>query len=238
MSNVNSKSTIVMKVDDGSILYQENIHQKMLPASLTKVLTALTTYKNIDLQKTVFIDKYINQCVGSKIYLEEGDTIKVIDLLYGLILQSGNDAAKALQYAYSNNPDDFIYKMNEEVKKLNLKNSSFNNSSGLDEKEYNYTTTYDFAVITKEALKYPFLKDLLCTKNYKIVLDNKVLYLKHKHKLIFNSNYIIGGKTGFTKKAGRTLVSIVNKNNQFFIIVTFNDSNDWKTHTFLANKFC
>ena len=123
--------------------------------------------------------------------------------------------------------------MNEEAKKLNLKNSYFNNSSGLDE----YTTTYDFAMITKEAINHPFLKELLGTKYYKIKLENKTLSFKHKHKLIIINDYFTGGKTGYTKKAGRTLVSIYEKNDVKLIIVTFNDPNDWKTHTYFAEKY-
>lgn len=237
LSNTNNKSTIVYDINNDQILYEENIHQKMLPASLTKVLTALTVYKNIDLNKTILIDDRINKAVGSRMYLEIGDVITVKELLYGLILQSGNDAALALQYAYSDNPQDFILKMNEEVTKLNLKNSSFNNSSGLDEDEFNYTTTYDFALITKEAIKYPFLKELLGTKSYQIRLYNKTLTIRHKHKLILSDSNFIGGKTGYTKKAGRTLVSIYKGKNKDLIIVTFNDSNDWKSHSYLGNKF-
>ncbi len=237
LSNVNAKSTIVYDNQHNQILYAENIHQRMLPASLTKVLTALTVYKNIDLNKTVLIDEKILQTVGSRMYLECGDVITVKDLLYGLILQSGNDAALALQYAYSDNPKDFIIKMNEEVQKLNLKNSLFNNCSGLDEDNYNYTTTYDFAKITEAAIDIPFIKELLGTKYYQVKLDNKTLSFRHKHKLVITNSNFVGGKTGFTKKAGRTLVSIYQGPNTELIIITFNDPNDWKTHTYLGNKF-
>lgn len=195
-SNTNNKSTIVYDVQNDKILYEENIHQKMLPASLTKVLTALTVYKNIDLNKTILIDNEILKAVGSRMYLEVGDVITVKELLYGLILQSGNDAALALQYAYSDNPNDFIIKMNEEVKKLNLKNTLFNNSSGLDEDSYNYTTTYDFAKITAATINIPFLKELLGTKHYQIKLDDKTLSFRHKHKLVITNPNFIGGKTG------------------------------------------
>lgn len=236
-SNTNNKSTIVYDVQNDKILYEENIHQKMLPASLTKVLTALTVYKNIDLNKTILIDNEILKAVGSRMYLEVGDVITVKELLYGLILQSGNDAALALQYAYSDNPNDFIIKMNEEVKKLNLKNTLFNNSSGLDEDSYNYTTTYDFAKITAATINIPFLKELLGTKHYQIKLDDKTLSFRHKHKLVITNPNFIGGKTGYTKKAGRTLVSIYQGQNTKLIIITFNDPNDWKTHTYLGNKF-
>lgn len=237
LSNVNLKSTIVYDLNKDQIVYAENIHQRMLPASLTKVLTALTVYKNIDLNKTVLIDEKILKAVGSRMYLEVGDVLTVKELLYGLILQSGNDAAIALEYAYSDNNKDFIMKMNEEVQKLGLKNSLFNNSSGLDEDTFNYTTTYDFVKITSEALKYPFLKELLGTKHFQIKLDNKTLSFRHKHKLIITNPHFIGGKTGYTKKAGRTLVSIYQGNKTELIIVTFNDPNDWRTHTYLGNKF-
>lgn len=237
ITNANLKSTIVYDVTNDQILYEENAYVKMLPASLTKVLTLLTAYKNIDISKTVLIDEYVLNAVGSRIYLEIDDVLTIKDLLYGLILQSGNDAALAIEKAYSNNPQDFILKMNEEVQKLGLKNSYFNNSSGLDEKEYNYTTTYDFACITKETIKYPILKEILGTKNYQVNLDNKTLYFRHKHKLLFMNKFFIGGKTGYTKKAGRTLVSIVENNERTLIIVTFNDSNDWRTHISLSSKY-
>ena len=123
MNNANISSTIVYRVNDDKILYQNNIHQKMLPASLTKIMTALVAYKNLNINQIVRITDEMINVVGSRIYLEKDDLIKVEDLLYGMILQSGNDAATALQYAYSNNPLDFITKMNEEVVNLNLKNS-------------------------------------------------------------------------------------------------------------------
>ena len=168
---------------------------------------------------------------------EPVDLVTVNDLMYGMILQSGNDASVAIQYAYSNNPEDFIMKMNEEIKTLNLKNSLFNNVTGLDTNEYNYTTTYDYAMIVKEVLKYEYLKTLLGVKKYQITLDNKKLTVTHKHKLLFNEDYIIGGKTGYTKKAGRTLLSIFENNEHIIIIVTFNISNDWNVHRNLAQKF-
>ena len=237
MNNANMSSTIVYDSTNDKILYQNNIHQKMLPASLTKVLTALVAYKNIDLNKVVQINYDMINIEGSRIYLEEDDLVTVNDLMYGMILQSGNDASVAIQYAYSNNPEDFIMKMNEEIKTLNLKNSLFNNVTGLDTNEYNYTTTYDYAMIVKEALKYEYLKTLLGVKKYQITLDNKKLTVTHKHKLLFNEDYIIGGKTGYTKKAGRTLLSIFENNEHSIIIVTFNISNDWNVHRNLAQKF-
>lgn len=233
----NTKSTIVYDVNNQEVLYAENIHKKMLPASLTKVLTLLTAYHNINLEEFVLIDQEIINSVGSRIYLELNDYIQIKDLLYGLILQSGNDAALAISKAYSNNPEDFVLKMNEEVSKLGLKNSYFSNPSGLDEDNYNYTTTYDFVKITEATIKIPLLKEILGTSKYTIKLDNKNLYLNHKHKLINRIDGFIGGKTGYTKKAGRTLVSILEKENKLLIVVTFNDSNDWQTHMSLAKKF-
>lgn len=237
MNNANVSSTIVYRTNDDQILYQNNIHQKMLPASLTKILTALVAYKYIDLNQVIRINENMVNVVGSRIYLETDDLIKVEDLLYGMILQSGNDAATALQYAYSNNPQDFIKMMNEEIKILGLKNSNFTNTTGLDENEYNYTTTYDFAIITKELLKYDFLKTLIGVKKYKIPLSNKTLIATHKHKLLYSENFMIGGKTGYTKKAGRTLVSVYEKGEDQIIIVTFNVSNDWNVHKNLAKQF-
>ena len=237
INNANISSTIVYRVNDDKILYQNNIHQKMLPASLTKILTALVAYKYLDINQIVRINDEMINVVGSRIYLEKDDLIKVEDLLYGMILQSGNDAAKALQYAYSNNPLDFISKMNEEVINLGLENSKFENTTGLDEKEYNYTTTYDFAIITKELLKYDYLKTLIGIKKHHILMDNKKITVTHKHKLLYNDNFMIGGKTGYTKKAGRTLVSIYEKGEEQIIIVTFNVSNDWNVHRNLATKF-
>ena len=237
MNNYDNSSTIVYSVNNDEILYQNNIHQKMLPASLTKLLTALVAYKYIDLNKVIKISSDMINVTGSRIYLEKDDLIRVEDLIIGMILQSGNDAAKALQYAYSDNPDDFILLMNDEVKRLGLKNSIFNNTTGLDEDEFNYTSTYDFAIITKELLKYPYLKDLIGLKEYKIKFDERTIYVRHKHKLLITENFLIGGKTGYTKKAGRTLVSVYEKGENLIIIVSFNISSDWSVHKTLANKY-
>ncbi len=196
MNNGSMSSTIVYDATHDKICYQNNIHERMLPASLTKILTALTAYENLELNKVVKINNDIISAQGSRIYLEEDDIISVEQLLYGMILQSGNDASLALQYAYSENKEDFIVKMNEIVKRLDLKNSHFTNSTGLDETDYNYTSTYDFAVITKEAIKYEYLKTLFGTKKYQVTFDNRTLFFKHKHRLLFSEDFIIGGKTG------------------------------------------
>lgn len=192
-----SESSIVLDKNTKRILYENNIHKKMLPASTTKILTCITALENYNLDDLILVTKDMLNVDGSSIYLEIGDVISVKDLLYGLMLCSGNDAASALSFHYSGNPNDFIYLMNQVAKKINMKNSIFENPHGLDSTSKNITTVYDMALLMSYALENETFREIAKTKSYNPkIASGKQMYFTNKHRLIKSETNVTGGKTG------------------------------------------
>ena len=238
---VTAESCVVMDANNNEILYQNNPHKKLLPASITKILTCITALELYSINDYVHITFDMINTIGSKIYLNVDDYILVEDLLYGLMLNSGNDAAKALSLYYSGKEEDFITQMNKTAKKAGMKNSVFYNPSGLDNKTENITTAYDMALLTSYSLKNNNFLKFFGAKKYYTKLEDRTLYYYHKHKLVQKYDFVLGGKTGYTEKAGRTLVTVFEDNNNKIIVVTFNSHNDWQIQVnfgrhFLYNK--
>lgn len=236
--NVSSEAAIVFNARTKEVLFEKNAHTKKLTASICKVVTALTALENLNKSNYLIISDKMVQVDGSRIYLEKGDIVSIETLLYGLLLRSGNDAAKAIALAYSPNEQDFIVKMNELVKKHNLKNTIFNNPSGLDEETKNYSTCYDLAYLTSIALENETFSKIFGAKKYSVTLQNgKQMTFYNKHKLLQSDDSVIGGKTGYTKKAGRTLITVFNKNDQILIVVTMDAYDDWNLHRMLVDNY-
>ncbi len=232
----NAKSSIVMDLNSRRVLYENNSHERMLPASTTKILTCITAIEHYQLDDYVVIDKEVLKTEGSSIYLEVGDVISVNDLLFGLMLCSGNDAANALALHYSGKLSDFVFLMNETAKKIGMTNSTFENPHGLDVDTKNYTTTYDMALLMSYAMKNPTFRQIVATKSYHpTIISGKKMYFNNKHKLIQQLDNVTGGKTGYTKKAERTLVTTFKNQNFEIVVVTFKCSDDWQVHQSLAN---
>lgn len=236
--NVSSyaKSYIAIETNTNRVLSAKNERLRMLPASITKILTCITCIENYNLDDIIVVSNIINQSEGSSIYLKVGDVITVKDLLYGLMLCSGNDAAVVLANHLSGDVSDFVYLMNKTAKKIGMYDSTFENPSGLDSTTKNYTTAYDMGILMSYAMKNNFFREITSTKNYVAnLLDNKKMYFSNKHKLVKN-DIAIGGKTGYTKKAGRTLVSVFEKDGMEIVIVTMDCSDDWQFHEHLASE--
>lgn len=228
-----SQSSIMLDMDDNQILYENNIHQKLLPASITKIMTCIVAIENGDVNKYYEVDNSINTQTGSSIYLQIGKKIKLIDLLYGMMLRSGNDAAYLVAKCVAK---DFIYLMNSKAKELNMNDTYFNNPTGLDEEDENYSSAYDMAILMSYAMKNDIFKKIVCTKKYNCAYeDGEQLSFSNKHKLVLSNKYVTGGKTGYTKKAKRTLVTTFSKNDINIVVVTFNCSDDWNVHESLFN---
>lgn len=237
-SNISSEAAIVMDAKTKKILFAKNANSPKLTASICKILTAYTAIKYLNLDNYIIVNEKMVNIEGSRIYLEIGDIVSIETLLYGLILRSGNDAAIGLAMAYSTNINDFVYRMNEIVSSFNLKNSIFENPSGLDGTTNNYSTCYDLAYITSEALKNDVFRKIISTKSYSETLPNgKKLYFHNKHRMIHTDDNVIGGKTGYTKKAGRTLITIFNQNDRELIVITMNAYNDWNLHRMLVQNY-
>lgn len=234
---VDAKSYIVMDQISGRVLEGGNINKRILPASTTKILTCLTTLNYFDINSYLVITKEMIDIDGSKIYLEVGDIIRVKDLLYGLMLNSGNDAGRALAIGLAGSVDNFVYLMNEECKRIGMVNSTFENPTGLDENSKNYTTAYDMALLMKDALNNQTFRQITKTKEYQAkLLNDKKLYFSNKHKLVHTNDYVTGGKTGYTKQAGRTLITSYRQKDFEIVVATFDCSNDWIIHNELAKS--
>lgn len=236
---ISASSYIVMDMDSGRVLEGNNINKVSLIASTTKILTAITAIEHSNLEDIVKIDDSVLKAYGSGIYVQVGEEIVLDDLLYGLILRSGNDAALAIASYVGGNVDNFVYMMNELATNIGMKNSSFVNPSGLEEIDgsANYSTVYDMALLTKYAMNNSDYKRITNTKEIMIKSSYKTYKWYNKNKLLTSYEYCTGGKTGFTKKAKRTLVTTASKNNMNLIVVTFNDGNDFEDHKKLYEKY-
>ena len=225
---------ILMDSTTGRILAGKNYNTPMLIASITKIMTCLLAIESNKLDNIVTVDNTIKDAYGSGIYIEVGEEIKLKDLLYGLMLRSGNDAALMIAKYVGGDVDKFINMMNNKAKEIGMGRTTFTNPSGLDEKGGNYSTAYDMAILTKYAMKYPEYREIVKTKSYTVKTNKKTYVWKNKNKLL-SEDYITGGKTGYTEKAKRTLVSTASSDNIDLIVVTIKDSDDWNTHKSLYN---
>lgn len=223
-------STILMDMDSGRILYSNNIHTRRSVASISKIMTAIIAIESGKLQDEVIIGEEINTAYGSGIYIKQGEHIKLEDLLYGLMLRSGNDAALAIAHYVGGSVDEFVKMMNEKAINLGMKNSEFNNPSGLDQENGNYSTAYDMAILTSYAMKNETYQKIVSTKKHKITTDMNYYSWTNKNKLLHSYKYCTGGKTGFTEIARRTLVTTASKDNLNLVAVTLNDGNDFADH--------
>ena len=228
--NIDAESCVVLN-NNNEIIYAKNEHKRLLPASITKILTCIVALETFPLDHYIYVTYDMINTIGSKIYLKVGDFIKVEDILYGLMLSSGNDAAKVLELSLTNNSNDFIYLMNKMCKKIGMKNSLFSNASGLDNETTNYTTAYDMALLTNYAIKIKDFCEIFGAKKYTCKLEDRELYFRHKHRLVHSIDNVLGGKTGYTELAGRTLVTSFYSDEDLLTVVTFNSHNDWQIHS-------
>lgn len=215
------KAMCVIEKDSKRIIYSKNLDTKLPMASTTKVVTAITVLEHCkDLNEYIQVDDCAIGVEGTSIYLRKGETIKVKDLLYGLMLRSGNDAATALACHVGGSVEGFANLMNELAIKVGAKNSNFVNPHGLHHDNH-YTTAYDLALISAYALNNPIFKEIVSTRNHVIEATNKSdkRYLTNKNKLLLNLEGCCGVKTGFTKKAGRCLVSACERDNATYVCV-------------------
>ena len=235
-STSTANSYILMDMDTGRVLESKNQDTPMLIASITKIMTCILAIETGNLDELVIVDESISKSYGSGIYISIGEEIKLIDLLYGLMLRSGNDAAAMISSHISGNEETFVKLMNKKAKEIGMKNTIFYNSSGLDNTtKGNLSTAYDMALLTKYAMQNDTYKEIVKTKKYTVKTNLKTYIWHNKNKLL-STDYITGGKTGYTEKAKRTLVTTASKNNINLIAVTIKDSNDWNTHKSLYEK--
>lgn len=227
---VTSKSAILMDEDTGRILYSKGIDDKRLIASTTKIMTAVLAIESGMLEDKIIVSDEILKAYGSNVYLSVGEEIYLKDLVYALMLRSGNDASLAISTSVTETTEDFVKLMNEKASKLGMTNTYFCNPNGLDEKCENISTARDMATLTRYANKIPMYKKIVGTKRHIVKTNLKTYDWYNKNKLLSTYKYTTGGKTGFTEKARRTLVTTASKDDLNLIVVTLNDPNDFTTH--------
>lgn len=228
-----SSSYVAIDVNSGRLLEGSNAHAELPIASLTKVWTALTVLDASNLDEEITISTQAASQEGSSLYLKAGEVWTVESLLYGLLLQSGNDAAYALAEHAGGSVEGFVKMMNDKMQFAGLENSHFTNPSGLHHDDH-YSSAIDMANMLRLALKNEDFEKIASAKTFR-PKERNVIW-KNKHKLLHYSDQAIAGKTGYTKRAGRTLVTYFKDGSKEIIVVTLNNSNDWKTHTALADN--
>jgi D-alanyl-D-alanine carboxypeptidase (penicillin-binding protein 5/6) len=216
-------SEIVMDIKTNRVLHENNAYIKKYMASTTKILTAIVIIENCDINEVVTVSKNTVGIEGSSIYLEEGEKLSVKDLLYGLMLRSGNDCAVTLAVHCSKTIDDFALLMNETARRLGANSSNFVNPHGLHDDNH-YTTAYDLALISCYAMKNSIFREIVGTKSIQIPHTNRNYnrILVNKNKMLIEFDGSTGIKTGFTKKAGRCLVSSCVRDGMELVCVVLN----------------
>lgn len=235
---ISAQSYIVIDKESNRILEGSNYYDSHLIASTTKIMTAIIAIENKSLDEKVVVSKEVLKAYGSNIYIEVGEKLTLKDLLYGLMLRSGNDAAIEISRVVAGNMDNMAKLMNEKAKALNMTNTLFINASGLENEEGlgNKSTAYDMALLMSYALKNKVFTQIIGTENYKTQSSYKSYVWHNKNKLLYSYEYCIGGKTGFTKKARRTLVTAAKKEDKTLVVVTLNDPDDFADHKALYEK--
>ncbi len=236
---LSSETAIVMDLDSGRVLLNKDMKKQKLIASTTKIMTTLVALENSSINDKVMITEEILKSYGSSIYLTVGENLTLENLLYGLMLRSGNDAAIAIAIHVGGSVEGFVKLMNEKALSLGMKDTLFLNPHGLEENNGsgNLSTAYDMALLTKEAMKNEIYKKIVSTKRINVSSNTKTYSWINKNKLLSTYKYTTGGKTGFTEKARRTLVTTAEKDNKKLIIVTLNDPNDFIDHINLFENY-
>lgn len=216
--NVNSRSCVVLDRNSNKILYGKNEKNKVKMASTTKIMTAIVVIENHSLDQTVEASKKAAGTGGSRLGLKTGDKITIRDLLYGLMLCSGNDAAVCLAENVGGSVAEFSNLMNAKAQELGLLNSHFESPHGLDSDEH-YTTAYELALLSDYALKNPTFLNIVGTKNYTVTINGYPKTLSNTNELLGNLDGIYGIKTGFTNGANRCLVTACKRGNMDIICV-------------------
>lgn len=224
--STSAQAAILMEADTGRVLYAQNATQERSIASVTKLMTALVAVEGgRDLDEPVTVDPAAVGVEGSSMYLAAGETLPLRDLLYGLLLRSGNDAAVAIAIHCAGDVATFAQRMNDKAQALGMTHSHFENPNGL-EAEGHYSCAYDMAVLGRAVLENADLAQIAATRS--ITLGTRTLV--NHNKLLWRYEGCIGLKTGYTQKAGRTLVSAARRGETTLIAVTLNDGNDWADH--------
>ncbi len=222
--NTSAKAMCVLEKDSRRVVASKNMSEKLPMASTTKIVTAITVIQNCNnIDEIIQVDDSAIGVEGSSIYLRKGELMSIKDLLYGLMLRSGNDSAVALACHIGGSVEGFSHLMNETAKNAGATNSNFVTPHGLDHKDH-FTTAYDLACISAYALNNPIFKEIVSTKMHIASETNKSekRYMSNKNRLLNSLSGCVGVKTGYTKRAGRCLVSATEREGETFVCVVLN----------------
>lgn len=230
---LSASCAVVLDADSGRVLFAQNAQEPRPIASITKLMTALVALESgRDLTEVVEIKEEWTGAEGSSLYLKPGEKITLETLLYGLLLRSGNDAALAIAGTCGGTVEAFVARMNAKAASLGMRNTRFANPNGLNA-EGHYSSAYDMALLARACLVNEVLARMVSTKS--ITLESRA-FTNH-NKLLWRCPGCIGLKTGYTEKAGRTLVSAAERDGVTLICVTLNDPDDWRDHMALYDRF-
>lgn len=222
--SISAQSAIVIELNSASVLYSKSAHEKLPMASTTKVMTALVAIEQGNLDDMVVTDTNAYGVEGSSIYLNRNEKMSLRDLLYGLMLRSGNDAAVAIACHIGGSVDGFVKLMNERAAQLGALNTCFLNPHGLPA-EGHYTTAYDLALICREAMKNPVFKEITGTQYHSTTTGTVTRSMMNKNKLLWECDGAIGIKTGYTIAAGKCLTFAATRNGMTIVGVVLNCPN-------------
>ena len=227
--SVSAEHAVLIEAQSADIIYSKSENSCAPMASTTKIMTAIITIENAQLDEIVTIPPEAIGVEGSSIYLKYDEKLTVRDLLYSVLLQSANDASVALAIHTAGSIEAFANLMNEKAHELGLINTHFTNPHGLDDNEH-YTTAYELAIIARYAMQNPIFKEIVSTQKAIIPSNDGSRVLVNHNKLLRMYDGIIGVKTGFTRKSGRCLVSCAEREGVMLIAVSLNAPNDWHDH--------
>lgn len=240
-SDISARSAILIEADTGKIIFEKNAYEKLPMASTTKIMSTLLSIESGNLDEYFTVDSNAIKVEGSSMGLVEGDIVTKRALCYGMLLPSGNDAANATAVKVAGSVEGFVAMMNEKAEKLGLYDTHFVTPSGLDDDtDEHYSTAYDMAMLTREAMRNETFAQMCSEKSVCIEYGNPPYrrWLSNTNKLLGTCEGVNGVKTGFTDKAGRCLVSSCERDGVKLICVTLNAPNDWQDHNRLYNYGC
>jgi D-alanyl-D-alanine carboxypeptidase len=236
--SVSARSAILIEQESGRVLFEKDAHTKRRIASITKIMTALLAIESGKMDEKATVSNRAIHTEGSAVYLQEGEKIKLEDLVYGLMLRSGNDAAVAIAEHVGGSVEGFVHLMNQKAAEIGMMNTEFANPHGLDDHENHYSSAYDMAILTRYAMENPIYQKISGTKVHRAPNPNEQWdrVWRNKNKLLTSLyEYSTGGKTGYTKRAKRTLVSTAQKDGMNLVAVTIDASDDWNDHIGMFN---
>ncbi|WP_042458011.1 D-alanyl-D-alanine carboxypeptidase family protein [Neobacillus dielmonensis] len=230
--SVSAASAVLMEQKSGRILFEKEAHKQRRIASITKIMTAIIAIESGKMEQYVPISEKAVRAEGSSIYLKPGTKMKLKDLVYGLMLRSGNDSAVAIAEYIGGSVDGFALLMNQKAREIGMLDTHFSNPHGLDDSDNHYSTAYDMALLTRYAMQNKTYQKIAGTKVYRTdnPSENWEYVWRNKNRLLTKYKYATGGKTGYTKLAKRTLVTTASKGDMNLIAVTLNGPDDWNDH--------